>query len=118
MRASLFSLLFLCACGGASGSDAGATDSGTDAGAPDLGADAGPADAGVPDETDGGDPTGVTVSGDAIPFSGGPDGRIDGAFVTVLERPELHMTTGADGHFAFSGLAVGSEITLRMAHPS
>jgi hypothetical protein len=69
------------------------------------------------DQTDGGDPAGVSLSGDAIPFSNGPDGRIAGAMITVLERPELHMMTGTDGHFAFTGLTIGSEITLRISHP-
>lgn len=81
--------------------DAGSADTGT----PDLG---------VPDNTNGGDPTGVTLSGDAIPFTDGPDGRVSGAFIYVLERPELHMTTGPDGHFEFTGLAIGSEISLRL----
>jgi hypothetical protein len=81
-----------------------------DAGPPDTGAP----DLGVPDNTNGGDATGVTLSGDAIPFTESPDGRVAGAFITVLERPELRMTTGADGHFEFTGLTVGSEVSLRL----
>lgn len=80
--------------------------------------DAGPGtDAGTPERTDGGDPAGVSVSGDAIPFDDGPDGRIEGATVYVLERPELHTTTGEDGHLEFTGLTIGSEVTLRLTHP-
>lgn len=82
----------------------------------DAGTDAA-ADGGTPDRTDGGDPAGVTLSGDAIPFDDGPDGRIEGAYIYVLERPELHTTTGADGHFEFTGLSIGSEVTLRLVHP-
>lgn len=103
--------LALIGCG-----EAAPTDAGVDAPAIDGGTDA-PSDGGTPDLTDGGDPTGVTLSGDAIPFDDGPDGRIEGAYIYVLERPELHMTTGADGHFAFTGLTIGSEITLRLVHP-
>lgn len=57
---------------------------------------------------------GLSVSGDAIPFSNGPDGRIDGATVTVLERPDKTLVTGLDGTFFFDGFQVGDEVTLRM----
>lgn len=57
------------------------------------------------------------VSGDAIPFDKGPDGRIEGARISVLERPGVVVTTGADGHFEFSGFAAGSEVTLVLEHP-
>lgn len=57
------------------------------------------------------------ISGDAIPFDKGPDGRISGAKISVLERPDLTMTTGTDGHFEFTGLAAGSEATLVLEHP-
>jgi hypothetical protein len=57
------------------------------------------------------------VSGDAIPFDNGPDGRIADATISVLERPEMKMTTGADGHFDFAGFAPGSEVTLVLEHP-
>jgi hypothetical protein len=59
----------------------------------------------------------ASVSGDAIPFDASPLGRIEGAQVSVLERPDLHMTTGADGHFHFEDLEVGSEVTLVLEHP-
>jgi hypothetical protein len=59
----------------------------------------------------------VTVSGDAIPFIEVPDGRIEGAEVWILEHPETRVTTGADGHFEFTDLRVGSEVTLVMEHP-
>ncbi|MCE9577083.1 MAG: carboxypeptidase-like regulatory domain-containing protein [Deltaproteobacteria bacterium] len=98
------SLLAALGCGGSSAT--------VDAVAGDAAPDSRP-----PDATDGGDPNGVAVSGDAIPFDNGPDGRIAVAFITIVERPELHMTTGADGHFAFTGLTVGSEVTFRLTHP-
>ncbi len=59
----------------------------------------------------------VSLSGDAIPFNGGPDGRIEGAEIWILEQPERRVTTGADGHFEFSGLRAGSEATLVLEHP-
>lgn len=59
----------------------------------------------------------ATVEGDAIPFDQSPDGRIDGAEVSILEFPEYSLVTGADGHFKFEGLPVGADITLVMAHP-
>jgi hypothetical protein len=57
------------------------------------------------------------VAGDAIPFDDGPNGRIAGATISVLESPEMTMTTGADGHFEFDGFAPGSEVTLVLEHP-
>src|SRR4051812_23585427 len=57
------------------------------------------------------------VAGDAIPFDNGPDGRIEGATISVLEYPDMKMTTGADGHFEFDGFDPGSEVTLVMEHP-
>lgn len=57
------------------------------------------------------------VAGDAIPFDKGPDGRIAGATVSVLERPEMTVVTGADGHFEFDGFEPGSEVTLVLEHP-
>jgi hypothetical protein len=59
----------------------------------------------------------ASVSGDAIPFDNGPDGRVAGAQVWILEHPERRLTTGSDGHFSFDGLEVGSEVTLVMEHP-
>lgn len=74
-----------------------------------------PALSGCGDDDDGG--ATATLSGDAIPFDRGPDGRIEGAEVWILERPEMRVTTGPDGHFEFSGLPVGGEVTLVMEHP-
>jgi hypothetical protein len=59
----------------------------------------------------------ATVEGDAIPFDEGPDGRVDGATVTILEFPGMQMVTGADGHFKFEGLPVGADVTLVLEHP-
>lgn len=64
----------------------------------------------------GGDARLASVSGDAIPFNGG-NRRVEGAQVWILEHPERRVTTGADGHFAFDGLEVGSEVTLVLEHP-
>src|SRR5215469_6513297 len=64
-----------------------------------------------------GRPRHASVSGDAIPFDNGPDGRVAGATIWVLERPELRFVTGSDGHFEFDGLDVGAEVTLVMEHP-
>lgn len=59
----------------------------------------------------------VRLSGDAIPFIGGPTGRIEGAEVSLLEVPDRHVTTGPDGRFVFDGLEEGSEVTVVMSHP-
>jgi hypothetical protein len=59
----------------------------------------------------------VGLSGDAIPFDLGPDGRIEDADVSLLEHPDRHVITGPDGHFAFDGLEEGSEVTVTLAHP-
>ena len=59
----------------------------------------------------------ASVQGDAIPFDKGPDGRIAGATVSVLERPELQVVTGADGKFRFDDLPVDADVTLVMKHP-
>jgi hypothetical protein len=56
----------------------------------------------------------VSVSGHAIPFIGGPDGRIEDARIAILEHPEREVTTSADGAFLFDGLEEGSEVTLTM----
>lgn len=58
----------------------------------------------------------ASVSGDAIPFNGG-NRRIEGATVHILEIPEKRMVTGGDGHFAFDGIPVGSEVSLVLEHP-
>jgi hypothetical protein len=65
----------------------------------------------------GGSSSTATVSGDAIPFDMGPDGRIAGAEIWILEHPERRLVTGSDGHFLFEGLEVGTEVTLVMEHP-
>jgi len=59
----------------------------------------------------------AAVEGDAIPFDKGPDGRVDGATVSILEFPGMQVVTGADGHFKFEGLPVGADITLVLEHP-
>jgi len=59
----------------------------------------------------------TTLSGDAIPFIEVPNGRIEGAEIWILERPEMRVTTGIDGHFEFTDLPVGREVTLVMDHP-
>jgi len=58
----------------------------------------------------------ASVSGDAIPFNGG-NRRVEGALVWILEQPDRRVVTGADGHFAFDGIEVGSEVTLVLEHP-
>jgi hypothetical protein len=67
---------------------------------------------------DSSDSSGATasVSGDAIPFNYQGD-RIEGATVSILELPDKRMVTGADGHFEFDGIPVGSEVSLVMEHP-
>jgi len=59
----------------------------------------------------------VSLSGDAIPFNGGPGGRVEGADVSLLEHPDRHVTTGVDGHFVFEGLEEGSDVTVVMSAP-
>jgi len=59
----------------------------------------------------------VILTGDAIPFSDGPDGRIEGAAVSILELPERSLVTKEDGTFSFNELKPGTEITLRMQAP-
>jgi hypothetical protein len=58
----------------------------------------------------------VSVSGDAFVFNGGSglDGRLPGATVSLIERPELTATTAADGHFEIDGLDVDSEATMTL----
>ena len=58
----------------------------------------------------------VSVSGDAIPFNSPVGTRLEGAVISILEHPEMTMTTGADGHFQFDGLEVGEEVTLVLEH--
>lgn len=59
----------------------------------------------------------ASLSGDAIPFNVSPDARVPGATISILEHPEMSLVTGADGHFAFDGLAVGSDATVVLEHP-
>lgn len=59
----------------------------------------------------------ASVQGDAIPFDMGPDGRVEGATVSILEFPALQVVTGADGKFRFDDLPVDADITLVMTHP-
>ena len=61
----------------------------------------------------GGD-SGVTVSGDAFDFLGP---MIRNAKISVLEDPSRTTTSGADGHFVFDDVPVGSELTLVLDHP-
>ena len=58
---------------------------------------------------------GVTVSGDVLNFFGSPN-RIVGAGVTVLESPCRKVVSDSKGFFSLSGLKVGSELTLLLAH--
>lgn len=67
-------------------------------------------------DDDGATPS-ATLSGYAVPFHMGPDGRIEGAEVWILESPERRVVTGADGYFAFDGLGLGEEVTLVLDHP-
>jgi hypothetical protein len=59
----------------------------------------------------------VPVSGVAAVFNDAVTGRIAGATVSVLEHPELQMTTAEDGLFSFDGLREGQEVTLVLEHP-
>jgi hypothetical protein len=61
-------------------------------------------------------PATASVSGDAIPFNYS-DRRIAGATISILELPEKRVVTGPDGHFAFDGIPVGSEVSLVLEHP-
>jgi hypothetical protein len=64
-------------------------------------------------------PVFVTVEGDVLAFMSEVNGeRVSGATVSVLERPELSVVTGADAHFRFEGIAVGSDLTLLVEHPT
>lgn len=68
-------------------------------------------------DDDGGMEATTFLSGDAIPFTASPAGRIEGAEIWILEQPDRRVVTGADGHFHFDELRVGSEVTLVMDHP-
>lgn len=57
------------------------------------------------------------VKGTAAPFNDAVTGRIEGATISVLEHPDMKMTTGADGLFSFDGIYSGEEVTLLLEHP-
>jgi hypothetical protein len=59
----------------------------------------------------------VSLSGDAIPFIGGPDGRIAGATIGIVEEPLRQVVTSANGAFLFEDLEEGDEVTLALSHP-
>jgi len=59
----------------------------------------------------------VSLSGDAIPFVGGPDGRVEGATISIVEEPLRQVVTSANGAFLFEDLEEGNEVTLALAHP-
>jgi hypothetical protein len=71
------------------------------------------------------DPAGVigsnaevaTVKGVAAIFDDALTGRVEGATVSVLEHPEMTMTTLADGLFEFPDVPTGEEVTLVLEHP-
>lgn len=58
------------------------------------------------------------VKGTAAPFNDAVTGRIGGATISVLEHPDMKVTTGADGLFSFDGIYSGEELTLVLEHPS
>jgi hypothetical protein len=61
-------------------------------------------------------PTPAPVSGVAAIFNNAVTGRIAEAKISVVEHPELSMTTGTDGAFAFE-VATGEDSTLVLEHP-
>jgi hypothetical protein len=64
----------------------------------------------------GDDPVLVNAEGNAFNF--GPEGgRVGGADVFVLERPELSVVTGEKGEFEITGLVAGEDATFVMEHP-
>lgn len=73
---------------------------------------------GCGDDDNGSSTLTASLSGDAIPFTASPDGRIEGAEIWILEQPDRRVVTGPDGHFEFDDLLVGSEVTLVMEHPN
>jgi hypothetical protein len=74
---------------------------------------------GSSDENDGAQtPTTVAVEGDVLAFLNEvPGPRIVGAKVSVLEHPEMTVTTGSDAHFRFEGLEPDTDFTLLVEHP-
>jgi hypothetical protein len=64
------------------------------------------------------EPAIVAVEGDVLAFLTEVEGpRIAGATVSILEHPEMRVTTGADAHFRFEGLLEGTDVTLLVEHP-
>jgi hypothetical protein len=64
-------------------------------------------------------PAPVSIKGDVFAFLSEVDGpRVSGATLSILEQPDKTATTGADAHFEIDGLAVGSDATLVLSHPS
>lgn len=65
----------------------------------------------------GDDPAPVAIAGDAFFFNGGtgPDGRVVGATVTLVEDPTRTVVTAAGGHFSLDGFAPGDQATLALA---
>lgn len=59
----------------------------------------------------------IEVSGDAFAFTlpGEDYGRIGGASISILEQPDLVITSEADGHFVFPAVPAGSTATFVMA---
>lgn len=69
-------------------------------------------------KADCGVPAQVSVEGDVLAFlTEVPGPRIEGATVSVVERPELSVVTGPDAHFKIDGLDEGSQLTLQVEHP-
>ncbi len=64
------------------------------------------------------EPARTSIEGDILPFTTEVAGkRVQGAKVTILERPDLSFTTGDDAHFVFEGIEVGTDVTLVVEHP-
>jgi hypothetical protein len=57
---------------------------------------------------------GISATGDAFSFElpGTPYGRIADGALHVLEQPDVHAVTAADGHFQIKGLAPGEDATF------
>jgi hypothetical protein len=63
-------------------------------------------------------PAQVSIKGDVFAFMNELSGpRIAGATISILERPDKSVITGADGHFEIDGLDEGSEATVILSHP-
>jgi hypothetical protein len=60
----------------------------------------------------------VSIRGDVLPFASEVEGaRVAGATISVLEHPEVSVTSDAEGHFELDGLPAGTEVTLVFSHP-